>query len=472
MKHKIKHIHFIGIGGVGMSGIAEVLLRLGYCVSGSDIVDSAAVKALSKMGATIFIGHKAKWIKKADVVVVSSAIEATNPEWQAAIRDHIPVVPRAMMLAELMRFKQGIAIAGTHGKTTTTSLTASVLAAANFDPTFIIGGKLLTVGSNAQLGLGEFILVEADESDASFLYLNPIISVVTNIDSDHMDTYDHDFNKLKQAFIDFLNRLPFYGRAILCLEDPHVIAILPSITRPVTTYGLCDRANIYAEHVQSVGMQTHFDVVVKDAYGHEIEAGFHVKLNMLGRHNVLNALAAIAVGLECGVNQLAIQSAFENFSGVYRRFQYYGEIAIQEGQFTLIDDYAHHPVEIEATILAIRQAFIKKRLILIFQPHRYTRTRDLFEDFIRTLSQVDVLILAQVYAASEAPLIGSNSQALAQAIGIGGKIAPLFVESLDAIPDKLFEIVKPGDVVVTMGAGSIGGIPSKILAIAKQMLHV
>lgn len=472
MKHKIKHIHFIGIGGAGMSGIAEVLLRLGYCVSGSDIVDSAAVKALSKIGATIFIGHKAKWIKKADVVVVSSAIEATNLELQAAIHDHIPVVPRAMMLAELMRFKQGIAIAGTHGKTTTTSLTASVLAAAHLDPTFIIGGKLLTIGSNAQLGLGEFMLVEADESDASFLYLNPIISVVTNIDSDHMDTYDHDFNKLKQAFIDFLNRLPFYGRAILCLEDPHVSMILPSVTRPVTTYGFCTKANIYAEHVQSVGMQTHFDVVAKDVYGHEIEEGFHVKLNMPGTHNVLNALAAIAVGLECGVNQLAIQSALENFSGVYRRFQYYGEIAIQEGQFTLIDDYAHHPVEIEATILAIRHAFIGKRLILIFQPHRYTRTRDLFEDFVRVLSQVDLLILAEVYAASEAPLIASDSQALAQAIGIRGKIVPLFVESLDAIPEKLFEIVKPSDVVVTMGAGSIGSIPSKILAIAKQIPHV
>jgi UDP-N-acetylmuramate--alanine ligase len=467
MKHKIKHIHFIGIGGAGMSGIAQVLLHLGYHVSGSDILDSATVKALSKIGATIFIGHRAAWIKKADVVVFSSAIEATNPELQAAIHDHIPVVPRAMMLAELMRFKQGIAIAGTHGKTTTTSLTASVLAAAKLDPTFIIGGKLLTVGSNAQLGLGEFMLVEADESDASFLYLNPIISVVTNIDSDHMDTYDHDFDKLKQAFIDFLNRLPFYGRAILCLEDQHVGAILPSVTRPVTTYGLSTNANIYAKNIQSMGMQTYFDVVVKDMHGHKIEDSFSVKLNMPGTHNLLNALAAIGVGLECGVNKLAIQSALENFSGVYRRFQNYGEIPIKGGQFTLIDDYAHHPVEIKATILAIRRAFVGKRLLLIFQPHRYTRTRDLFEDFVHILSSVDVLILAEVYAANEEPLIASDGQALARAITIAGKIEPLFVELLEAIPQKLFEIVKAGDIVVTMGAGSIGIVPSKIVAMVK-----
>lgn len=470
MKHKIKHIHFIGIGGIGMSGIAEVLLKLGYTISGSDISDSPLVGRLIKMGAHIVIGHRTTLLEPTDVVVVSSAIEPTNPELCAAIHAHIPVVPRAMMLAELMRFKQGIAIAGTHGKTTTTSLAASVLAAANLDPTFIIGGKLLAAGSNAQLGLGEFMLVEADESDASFLYLTPVIAVVTNIDSDHMATYHHDFDKLKQAFIDFLNRLPFYGRAILCLDDPHIQSILPSIAKPITTYGIDSQANLCAKNIRTIGMQTRFDVVIQGLFDNQKDPCFPVTLNMPGHHNILNALAAVAVGLECGVDEQIIKIGLESFSGVGRRFQSYGNLPVHNGYFTLIDDYSHHPTEISATILALRHAFVGRRLILIFQPHRYTRTRDLFEDFVHVLSRADILILTEVYAAGEMPLIASDSRALARAIRVAGKVEPLFIESIRAIPDQILDMVEANDVVVTMGAGSISSVPNCIVQSATNRL--
>ncbi|WP_199154992.1 UDP-N-acetylmuramate--L-alanine ligase, partial [Chromobacterium sp. ASV23] len=371
MKHRVKHIHFVGIGGVGMCGIAEVLHGLGYTVSGSDMADGATTKRLAAEGVRVFFGHDATYIQGADVVVTSTAVKADNPEVLAARDKRIPVIPRAMMLAELMRFKQGIAIAGTHGKTTTTSLTASVLGAAGLDPTFVIGGKLTAAGTNAKLGSGEFLVAEADESDASFLHLSPVMAVVTNIDADHMDTYGHSFDKLKQAFVDFLQRMPFYGRAVLCVDDPNVREIKDRITKPVTTYGLDDSADIYAENVRASAGQMHFDVVVKNG----TLTRFSVVLNFPGRHNVLNALSAIAIGLECGASIEAIQQGLAEFAGVGRRFQRYGEVKAKDGgSFTLIDDYGHHPVEMAATLAAVRGAFPDRRLLLAFQPHRYTRT--------------------------------------------------------------------------------------------------
>lgn len=461
MKHRVKHIHFVGIGGVGMCGIAEVLHGLGFTVSGSDMAESATSKRLIDQGIRVFYGHDATYMHGADVVVTSTAVKSDNPEVLEARANKIPVIPRALMLAELMRFKQGIAIAGTHGKTTTTSLTASVLGAAGLDPTFVIGGKLTAAGTNARLGSGEFLVAEADESDASFLHLTPVMAVVTNIDADHMDTYDHSFDKLKQAFVDFLQRLPFYGRAVLCVDDPNVREIRGRITKPVTTYGLDDSADIYAENIRAAAGQMHFDVVVKN--GKEVR--FPVVLNMPGRHNVLNALSAIAIGLECGACVEAIQQGLAEFAGVGRRFQRYGEVPAKDGgNFTLVDDYGHHPVEMAATLAAVRGAFPDKRLVLAFQPHRYTRTRDLFEDFVKVLSSVDALLLSEVYAAGEAPIVAADGRALARAVRVLGKVEPVFVEDIVEMQQTIFDQARDGDVVVTMGAGSIGAVPAKVAA--------
>ncbi|MBE9608055.1 UDP-N-acetylmuramate--L-alanine ligase [Chitinilyticum piscinae] len=465
MKHKVHHIHFVGIGGVGMSGIAEVLLNLGYAVSGSDLGSNATTQRLQAAGATVYQGHAADYMQGADVVVISSAVKDDNPEVVAARAKKIPVVPRAMMLAELMRLKQGIAIAGTHGKTTTTSLTASILEAAGLDPTFVIGGKLHAAGSNARLGSGDFLVAEADESDASFLLLSPVISVVTNIDQDHMDTYGHDFEKLKQAFVDFLHHLPFYGRAVLCIDDPHVRAILPRVTSPVTTYGVSDDAMLRAENIRAVGGQMHFDAVWENGETRRIP----VVLNTPGHHNVLNTLAAIGVALEVGADEAAIQKALAEFAGVGRRFQRYGEVALpQGGRITVVDDYGHHPVEMAATLAAARGAFPGRRLVLAFQPHRYTRTRDCFEDFVKVLSTVDTLVLAEVYAAGEAPIVAADGRALARAVRVTGRVEPIFVEQIADLPDAILAIAQDGDVIMTMGAGSIGGVPAKLLAKSEQ----
>jgi UDP-N-acetylmuramate--alanine ligase len=458
MKHKVRHIHFVGIGGSGMSGIAEVLANLGYQVSGSDLSENAATRRLGGLGVQVSHGHKSQHVNGADAVVVSTAVQADNPEVVAARESRIPVVPRALMLAELMRLKQGVAIAGTHGKTTTTSLVASVLAEGGLDPTFVIGGRLNAAGSNARLGAGDFIVVEADESDASFLHLQPVIAVVTNIDADHMDTYQQDFGRLKQAFVQFLQNLPFYGAAVLCADDAHVRAILPEVTKPVLTYGTeagtgAD-AMFRAEAIEHDGGRMRFRAVRKDA------GPLDVVLNLPGRHNVLNALAAIAVGTEIGVKDGAIQKALKEFHGVGRRFQNYGKI---DGRFTLIDDYGHHPAEMQATLEAARGAFPGRRIVLAFQPHRYTRTRDLFEDFVRVLSSVDVLLLAEVYAAGEAPIVAADGRSLARALRLAGKVEPLFVEDIAAMPEAIRRATEDGDVVITMGAGSIGGVPAQLV---------
>lgn len=464
MKQRVKKIHFVGIGGVGMCGIAEVLLNLGYGVSGSDLGAGAATKRLAAQGARIHLGHAAENIKGSNVVVTSTAVQADNPEVLAAREANIPVIPRAMMLAELMRFKQGIAIAGTHGKTTTTSLTASILAAANLDPTFVIGGKLTAAGTNAKLGSGEFLVAEADESDASFLCLTPIMAVVTNIDADHMDTYEHSFDKLKQAFVDFLHRMPFYGRAVVCIDDVHVREILPKVTRPVSTYGIDSAdATIRAQNIVAVGAKMQFDVLVAQA---DTVLNFPVELNTAGLHNVLNALAAIGISLECGASVAAIQQGLSEFAGVGRRFTQYGEVAVSDkqgsGYFTLIDDYGHHPVEMAATLAAVRAAYPQKRLVLAFQPHRFSRTRDLFEDFARVLATVDVLFLTEVYAAGEAPIVAADGRALSRALRVGGKVEPIFIEDIHALPQAIVDFVQDGDVVVTMGAGDIGRVSAQI----------
>jgi UDP-N-acetylmuramate--alanine ligase len=457
MRHKVKHVHFVGIGGSGMSGIAEVLLNLGFQVSGSDMADNAATQRLQSLGATVLHGHAAEHMQGADAVVVSTAVKADNPEVVAARERNIPVVPRAMMLAELMRLRQGIAVAGTHGKTTTTSLVASVLAEAGMDPTFVIGGRLNSAGAHAKLGTGEFIVAEADESDASFLYLQPVLAVVTNIDADHMETYDHDFGKLKQAFVDFVQHLPFYGMAVLCVDDPNIQEIMPRITKPVTTYGVSEAAQIRAVDIQHSGGQMQFRVVRNTG---DKAPDLEVTLNLPGLHNVHNALAAIAVGMEVGASDEAIVRALREFKGVGRRFQRYGEIKIPgDGSFTLVDDYGHHPVEMQATLAAVRGAFPGRRLVLAFQPHRYTRTRDVFEDFVKVLSTVDVLLLTEVYAAGEAPIVAADGRALARAIRVLGKVEPIFVENVGDLPQTVLELVRDGDVVVTMGAGSIGQIP-------------
>ena len=460
MKHKVRNIHFVGIGGSGMSGIAEVLVNQGYAVSGSDLGDNAATRRLQKMGARIQRGHEAANVAKADVLVVSTAVKADNPELVAARERHIPIVPRAQMLAELMRLKQGVAIAGTHGKTTTTSLVASILAEGGLDPTFVIGGRLNAAGANARLGTGDFLVAEADESDASFLFLSPVISVVTNIDADHMETYGHDFERLKQAFVDFLQRLPFYGVAVLCADDANVRAILPHVTKQIVTYGFDAGANVRAENIVACDGRMQFDCVRVNGS----VSRFPVTLNLPGLHNVLNALAAIAVAVEVGVPDEAIAKALAEFRGVGRRFQRYGEVALAEGgRFTLIDDYGHHPAEMRATVAAARGAFPGRRLLLAFQPHRYTRTRDCFEDFVAVLSSVDGLVLAEVYAAGEPPIVAADGRALARALRVAGKVEPVFVERIDDVPQAIRDVARDGDVVITMGAGSIGGVPGKLV---------
>jgi UDP-N-acetylmuramate--alanine ligase len=459
MKHAVHHIHFVGAGGAGMSGIAEVLVNLGYSVSGSDLSDNAATRRLAGMGAKIRKGHDAGNIVGADVVVTSTAVQEDNPEVVAAREAHVPVVPRAMMLAELLRLRQGIAIAGTHGKTTTTSLVTSCLSEAGMDPTFVIGGRLNAAGANARLGKGDFIVVEADESDASFLLLSPVISVVTNIDADHMDTYGHDFGRLKQAFVDFLQRLPFYGRAVMCIDDANVREILPQISKPITSYGFSDDADIQAVDVLAVDGQMRFTVIRRNG----TETRLPVKLNIPGRHNVLNALAAIGAATEAGAKDDAIVKALAEFNGVGRRFQRYGEIAAKDGgSFTLVDDYGHHPAEMAATLSAARGAFPGRRLVLAFQPHRYTRTRDCFEDFVKVLSDADAVLLTEVYSAGEAPIVAADGRALARALRVAGKVEPVFVEDIAELPGAIREQARDSDVVLVMGAGSIGQVAAKV----------
>ena len=460
MKHKVKNIHFVGVGGSGMSGIAEVLAHLGYSVSGSDIAASATTRRLEGEGVRVMIGHAAENSAGADAVVVSTAVKADNPEVVAARERHVPIVPRAQMLAELMRLKRGIAIAGTHGKTTTTSLVASILAEGGIDPTFVIGGRLNAAGANARLGSGDFIVAEADESDASFLFLSPVISVITNIDADHMETYGHDFERLKGAFVDFLSRLPFYGVAVLCGDDPNVRAIMPQVSKQIVTYGLSPNCNFYADNIVADNGQMRFDCVRVNGSVSRLA----ITLNTPGLHNVLNALAAIAVATEVQVSDAAIVKALAEFKGVGRRFQRYGEVALPAGgSFTLVDDYGHHPVEMAATLAAARGAFPGRRLVLAFQPHRYTRTRDCFEDFVKVLSTVDALLLSEIYAAGEAPIVAADGRSLARALRVIGKVEPLFVEDIAAMPQTIMDVARDGDVVLCMGAGSIGAVPGKVV---------
>ena len=463
MKHAIRNIHFIGIGGSGMSGIAEVLLNLGYRVSGSDLSDSATLRRLAGLGIQTHVGHAASHVLDADAVVTSTAVKADNPEVLAARERHIPIVPRAVMLAELMRLKQGVAIAGTHGKTTTTSLVASVLAEAGLDPTFVIGGRLNSAGANAKLGTGDYIVVEADESDASFLNLLPVMAVVTNIDADHMETYGHDLGRLKSAFVDFLHRMPFYGTAILCTDDPGVRAIEAEIARPVTTYGFGEGAQLRATQVRAENGQMHFTVQRRNGI---TLPDLPVVLNLAGEHNVRNALAAIAVAVELGIPDEAVLRALAAFKGVGRRFQRYGEVRTADGQgrFTVIDDYGHHPVEMAATLAAARGAFPGRRLVLAFQPHRYSRTRDCFEDFVKVIGQgCDSVLLAEVYAAGEAPIVAADGRSLARALRVAGKVEPVFVDDITDMPRAIVENARDGDVLICMGAGSIGGVPAKVV---------
>lgn len=462
MKFVVKHLHFVGIGGTGMCGIAEVLLNLGYTVSGSDLAVSPVTERLTELGATVYQGHAAENIKGADAIVISSAVHDDNPEVVAARSAHIPVVPRAVMLAELMRLRRGIAIAGTHGKTTTTSLTTAVLAAGGMDPTYVIGGRLNSSGVNARLGAGEYIVAEADESDASFLNLTPVVAAVTNIDQDHMDTYGHDFNRLKQAFVDFLGRLPFYGVAVLCADDENVRSIISSVSRRVITYGTTDDVDVQAVDIVANGTQMHF-TILRD--GHK---PLPVVLNLPGRHNVTNSLAAVAVGTLLGVSDEAIQKALSEFTGVGRRFAQYGQIEIEDedvlpgSKFTLVDDYGHHPHEMAATIAAARGAWPEKRLILAFQPHRYTRTRDCFEDFVKVLSSADAVVLADVYPAGEAPITGADGRALARAVRTVFRGDLIFCEKVEEMPQAIHHIARGGDVVLTMGAGSVGRVAQQL----------
>ncbi|MBW4046669.1 MAG: UDP-N-acetylmuramate--L-alanine ligase [Proteobacteria bacterium] len=465
MKHAIRQIHFVGIGGAGMSGIAEVLLNLGYEITGSDLAEGAAVQRLRGLSARVAIGHDAAHIAGADAVVVSTAVGAENPEVRAARARHIPVVPRAVMLAELMRLKRGIAIAGTHGKTTTTSLVASVLAEGGLDPTFVIGGKLTSAGANAKLGQGDYIVVEADESDASFLNLLPVMAVVTNIDADHMDTYGHDMARLRHAFVEFIGRLPFYGAAILCVDDPGVRAILPFVSKPITPYGLSEDAQVRAVDVRAEGQRMHFTALRRNGV---VLPPLAVTLNLPGLHNVRNALAAIAVAAELGVDDAAVLKALADFHGVGRRFQSYGAITLNAGgSFLLIDDYGHHPVEMAATLEAARGAYPGRRIVLAFQPHRYTRTRDLFEDFVSVLGRADAVLLAEVYAAGEPPLVAADGRSLARALRVVGKAEPVFVDDIRAMPQAILDAARDGDVVLCMGAGSIGAVPNKVVELAR-----
>ena len=465
MKHAVKHIHFVGVGGAGMSGIAEILHNLGYTVSGSDLSDSPVSRRLAALGIRVFVGHAAENIAGAQAVVTSTAVRADNPEVIAARARRIPLVPRAVMLAELMRLKSGIAIAGTHGKTTTTSLVTSVLAEAGLDPTFVIGGKLNSAGANSRLGAGDYIVVEADESDASFLNLLPVMSVVTNIDADHMETYGHDFARLKAAFVEFLHRMPFYGAAIVCADDPGVRSILAQLSRPVVTYGLGEDVQIRAVDVQHLpGGQMRFTCQRRNGVAMPDLA---ITLNLPGEHNVRNALAAIAVAAELELPDEPVLRALAAFSGVGRRFQRYGDLPVPDahggGEFTLIDDYGHHPVEMAAVIAAARGAFPGRRLVLAFQPHRYTRTRDCFEDFVKVLGSADVVLLTDVYAAGEAPIVAADGRTLARALRVAGKVDPLFVDEVDGLPEAALAQARGGDVVIVMGAGSIGNVATRIV---------
>ncbi|AOV02932.1 UDP-N-acetylmuramate--L-alanine ligase [Delftia sp. WSY_4] len=466
MKHAIHHIHFVGIGGAGMSGIAEVLHNLGYAVSGSDLSDSATLRRLAGLGIATHVGHAAANIEGADAVVTSTAVQSDNPEVVAARTHKIPVVPRALMLAELMRFKQGIAIAGAHGKTTTTSLVTSVLAEAGLDPTFVIGGKLNSAGANAKLGQGDYIVVEADESDASFLNLLPVMAVVTNIDADHMETYGHDFGRLKGAFVDFLHRMPFYGRAIVCVDSPAVREILSQVARPVTTYGFAEDAQVRALNVRAEAGRMHFTVRRSNGQSYP---DLDVVLSLPGEHNVLNALSAVAVAMELEIADEALLRAFESFKGVGRRFQRYGELpAADGGIFTVIDDYGHHPVEMAATLAAARGAFPGRRLVLAFQPHRYSRTRDCFEDFVKVIGLADAVLLTEVYAAGEAPVVAADGRSLARALRVAGRVEPVFVEDVAELPAALAAHARDGDVLLCMGAGSIGAVPGKLVEMLQK----
>ena len=468
MKHKVKNIHFVGIGGSGMSGIAEVLINLNFTVTGSDLAVNATTKRLTDFGATVFQGHATENLGNADVVVVSSAVNEENPEVKAARAKRIPVVPRALMLAELMRFRQGIAVAGTHGKTTTTSLIASILAEAGMDPTFVIGGKLEAANANAKLGTGEYIVAEADESDASFLHLTPVMAVVTNIDQDHMDTYEHSFDKLKSAFVEFLQQLPFWGMAVVCIDDANIREILPRVTKPVMTYGFSEDASVRAINVRADDGKMHFTAQRING----VVTEFDVTLNLPGNHYVLNALAAIAIASELNVPDAAIIKALKEFKGVGRRFERYGEIEVKGGgAFTLIDDYGHHPVEMQAVIAAARAAFPNRRLVMAFQPHRYTRTRDCFEDFVRVLSSTDAVLLTEVYSAGEASIVAADTRSLIRSIRIGGKVEPLFVETTDELPEAILNMAQADDVVIVMGAGSIGQVAEKTRTLAASVLE-
>lgn len=448
---RIRRIHFVGIGGAGMSGIAEVLLGLGYQVSGSDIKEGPATARLRTLGAHIGIGHAVANVQGAQVVVISSAVASANVEVLAAREQRIPVISRAEMLAELMRFRYGIAVAGTHGKTTTTSLTASILAEAGLDPTFVIGGKLNSAGTNAQLGAGQYLVAEADESDASFLHLQPMIAVVTNIDQDHMETYGGDVGRLLDTFIEFVHQLPFYGLAVLCRDDPGVQAALPRISKPVRSYGVAAGADVRADNIRQTGLTSRFQVAREGCAG-----CLDVTLNLPGLHNVQNSLAAIAVATELGVPDDAILTALRGFRGIGRRFQINAEVERGGKPVTFVDDYGHHPREVAATLEAARQAWPDRRLLMVFQPHRFTRTRDLFEDFVRVLSKPDVLVLLDVYAAGETAIAGADGRSLSRAIRVRGRIDPIFVEDMKELAEVLAPLVEPGDVVLTLGAGNIG----------------
>lgn len=460
---RIRRIHFIGIGGAGMSGIAEVLLNQGYQITGSDLRESEVTRRLLDLGVKIFVGHHAANVVGADVVVNSTAIDTANPELISAREYRIPVVRRAEMLGELMRYRHGIAVAGTHGKTTTTSLLASIFASANCDPTYVIGGLLNSSGSHAQLGKSRYLIAEADESDASFLHLQPMVAVVTNIDADHMDTYEGDFNRLKRTFVEFLHNLPFYGLAVVCGDDDIVQEIIPGISRPVMTYGLNPKNDVYATDIQQSGMQSRFNVYLPDR-----TEPVEIFLNMPGVHNVLNALAAIAVAVDEGIEDQAIQSGLSEFSGVGRRFQVFDDIDLGDGSAMLVDDYGHHPREVAATVAAVRKGWPDRRLVMVYQPHRYSRTRDLFEDFVDVLSTVDVLVLLEVYSAGESPIKGADGRQLSRSIRNRGQVDPIFVEGIDAVPEVVRDIVEPGDIVITQGAGNVGRLAKEL---AKRKLQ-
>jgi UDP-N-acetylmuramate--alanine ligase len=453
---RVRRVHLVGIGGAGMGAIAEVLHTLGFDVSGSDVCESAMTRRLRGLGVRIEVGHAEAQISDAEVVVVSTAIRPDNPEVAAARAAGIPTIPRAEMLAELMRFRHGIAIAGTHGKTTTTGLVAAVLEAGGLDPSYVIGGRLLGAGTHARLGRGEYLVAEADESDASFLLLQPMVAVVTNVDADHMETYDGDFDRLRQTFVDFLHRLPFYGLAVLCIDDENVRALLPSVSRPLLTYGFDDSADVRAEDVRQEGTTTRF--TVRRAGREPLE----VALSLPGRHNVLNALAAVAVASALEIPDAAVRHALDGFAGIARRLQVHGVLRVGECEVLVVDDYAHHPRELEATLEAARGAWPRRRIVAVFQPHRYTRTRDLFEDFTRVLSEADALVLLEVYPAGEAPLVGADGRALAGAVRARGRVNPVFVAEPSQVPEALEGMVEDRDVILTLGAGDVGTVPARL----------